>query len=96
MAMKASINGRVYNTATMAEICSKSAYNNGNYSGSTQICKTRTGLYAVVVTSNGQDCYRESYIRAIEKEAIADFIDGWRLDDKETATLLAEGILTEA
>ena len=96
MTMKASINGRLYNTDTMTTLCGKPAYNNGNYCGETSIRKTRSGLYAVVVTSNGQNLYRESYIRAIDKDKIAEFIDGWQLDDGETSTLIAEGILTEA
>lgn len=94
--MKTSINGRIYNTDKMTTLVSKDAYNNGNCSGSTEICRTKTGLFAIVVTSNGQDCYRRSYIDAIEKDKIADFIDGWRMNDEETATLIAEGILTEA
>lgn len=94
--MKTSINGRVYNTETMMTLVSKDAHNNGNYSGSTSIRRTKTGLYAVVVTSNGQDLYRRAHIAAIDKDKIANFIDGWRLDDNETATLIDEGILTEA
>jgi len=94
--MKTSINRKIYNTDTMDTLCSKDAYNNGNFCGSTSIRKTKTGLYAVVVTSNGQDLYRSAYINAIDKDQIAEFIDGWPLDDDETQTLLAEGILTEA
>lgn len=94
--MKRSINGRVYNTDTMDYLVSKSAYNNGNYCGDTHIAKTKSGLYAVIGTSNGQDLYRQSYIYAIEKDKIAEFISGWKIDDDEEATLLAEGILTEA
>lgn len=94
--MKTSINGKIYNTDTMTTLCAKDAHNNGNYSGDTRICKTPSGLYAVVGTSNGQDCYRQDYISAIDKDKIADFINGWTLNDKDTEALLADGILTEA
>lgn len=94
--MKASINGKIYSTETMIELVNKTAYCNGNYSGDTSIRKTPSGLYAIVVTSNGQDLYRCAHIRAVTKDKIASFIDGWSLTEGETAALLAEGILTEA
>lgn len=94
--MKKTINGKLYNTETMTTLASKNHHNQGIYSGSTEIAKTRGGLYAVVETSNGQDCYRSDDIEAISKSEIADLIDGWELDDDETAALIAEGILVEA
>lgn len=94
--MKKTIGGKLYNTETMTTLASRSAYTNGNYAGKTEICKTTGGAYAVVTTSNGQDCYRSNNIEAIDKAAIAERIDGWELDDGETEALLAEGIITEA
>lgn len=94
--MKSVINGKLYNTATMTTLCERSAYNNGNYAGDSSIRVTKSGNYAFVVTSNGQDLYRQSSIEAIRKEDIAGYIDGWRLDDKEVEALTQHGILTEA
>jgi hypothetical protein len=85
--MKKVIGGKVYDTETMRRLCDKSAYNNGNYSGSTWIGQTSGGNYAVVTTSNGQDLYRESNITAITRGEIPEHIDGWELSDEEIANL---------
>jgi hypothetical protein len=94
--MKCIINGKLYDTATMTILCSRNAYNNGNYVGDSSIRVTKGGNYAFVVTSNGQDLYRESSIEAVKKEEIAGLINGWRLDDEEVEALTKHGILTEA
>lgn len=94
--MKSIINGKLYNTATMTTLCERNAYNNGNYCGDSSIRVTRNGNYAFVVTSNGQDLYRESRIEAITKDEIAERIDGWRLDDNEVEALTRIGVLTAA
>jgi predicted chitinase len=94
--MKTVINGKLYNTATMTTLCERNSYNNGNYAGDSSIRVTKSGNYAFVVTSNGQDLYRQSSIEAITKDEIASRIDGWRLDDDEVAALAEHGIITEA
>jgi hypothetical protein len=94
--MKKCISGKIYDTTSMTVLCSRSAYNNGNYAGETYIGKTPGGAYAVVTTSNGQDLYREDDISEIDKAEIAAEIDGWDLDDDEEQTLKDEGILTDA
>lgn len=94
--MKKNIGGRIYDTDKMITLASRPAYNNGTYAGQTELAKTKSGSYAIVITSNGQDCYRQDDIRAIDKCEAADEIDGWTLDDEETAALIAEGILAEA
>lgn len=87
--MRKIIDGKCYNTETMTTLVGKSAYSNGNYAGETEICKTPGGAYAVVTTSSDD-------IEAIDKADIVERIDGWELDEEETATLAAEGIITEA
>jgi hypothetical protein len=77
-------------------LCQRNAHHNGTYCGDSSIRVTKSGNYAFVVTSNGQDLYRESSIEAILKEEIAKRIDGWRLDDDEVEALTQHGILTEA
>ena len=93
--MKTIINGKLYNTATMTTLCSRNAYNNGNYCGDSSIRVTRNGSYCYVVTANGQDLYRESSITAITKDEIASYIDGWRLDDDEVEALAKHGLLAD-
>ena len=80
----------------MTRLVTKDAYNNGNYAGDTSIQKTKSGLYAIVTTSNGQDLYRDADIQPVNKDQIAYVIDGWDIDDEETETLIAEGVLKNA
>jgi hypothetical protein len=94
--MKSVINGKLYNTATMTTLCSRNAYNNGNYCGDSSIRVTRNGSYCYVVTANGQDLYRESSITAIAKAEIASYIDGWRLGDEDVSALSDHGVLVDA
>ena len=94
--MRTIIGGKVYNTATMTVIVEKTAYNNGNISGSTTLRVTPSGLYCIVRTSNGQDCYRSAGIEACTVEEIPEFLDGWTPDDTEHVELLKRGILQDA
>lgn len=94
--MRKLIGGKTYNTETMTVIVDKPVYHNGNYCGSDTIRKTKSGNFAFVRSSNGQDLYRNSDIRAITKDDITDLIDGWVLDDKEQQALIDLGIATEA
>lgn len=85
--MRQIINGKIYNTATMAVLATRSHYNNGNYCGSDELCLTRTGLLAMVHTSNGQDLYRCNSIEAVTVDQLGVVLDGWELDDKEQRNL---------
>jgi len=93
--MKQVINGKLYNTETMRHLASKSAYNNGNYCGDASIRLTKGGLFAYVVTSNGQDLYRRSYIEAVTLEEAREKIEGWKLADEEVEALTEQGIILE-
>ena len=88
--MKIVLNGKVYDTDTMTTLVSKSTYHNGNCSGESRICKTPGGCYCYVTESNGQDLHRGNSVEAITKDLIAEFIEGWRLDDEELKALLEE------
>jgi hypothetical protein len=85
--MRQITNGKIYNTATMTVLATRSCYNNGNYCGSDKLCRTRTGLLAMVRTSNGQDLYRHNGIEAIAAEQLGAVLDGWELDDEEQCNL---------
>lgn len=93
--MKTVINGRIYNTDTMTTLCRRTAYHDGNEAGETRICKTRSGHYALVIDSNGQDLYRQDSIEAIQKQDIPNHIDGWNITDDDADLLIAEGIVTD-
>jgi len=90
------INGKTYNTTTMTVLASKDARHNGLYAGDASIRLTKTGLLAYVVTSNGQDLYRQSYIEAVTVEQAREKIDGWKLNEEEVAALTERGIIVEA
>lgn len=95
--MRKSIGGKVYDTDKMTTLASRSVHNgNGNYTGETELAKTRGGNYAIVITSNGQDGYRQNDIIAVDKSDVASEIDSWELTEVEAAALVAEGILKEA
>ncbi len=96
MKMKQVINGKTYNTETMTTLVSMDCYNNGNWCGSNSIRLTRNGAYAYVRTANGQDLYREASIEAINKDQVAEKIDGWKLTDEEAEILMQHGITKEA
>lgn len=94
--MKQVINGKTYNTETMTTLVSMDCYNNDNWCGSNSIRITKNGAYAYVRTANGQDLYREASIEAINKDQIAEKIDGWKLTEDEEATLIKLEIIKEA
>lgn len=94
--MKQVINGKTYNTETMTTLVSMNCYNHGNWCGSNSVRITKNGAYAYVRTSNGQDLYREASIEAINKDQIAEKIDGWKLTDEEAEILMQHGITKEA
>ena len=94
--MKQTYTGKVYDTDKMETLATKNLYNNGNYAGDVQIMVTRHGKYALVTRSNGQDSFLSSSISPIEKEDIAEAIDGWELNDDEAARLIEHGLIIEA
>lgn len=94
--MRKAINGLVYDTEKMTYLVSKNVYSNGNYAGEVSIRKTESGIYAIVTTSNGQDLHIHDDIQPVNKDEIAYIIDSWDIGEKETETLIAEGVLKNA
>ena len=94
--MKQVINGKTYNTETMTTLVIMDCYNNGNWCGSNSIRITKNGAYAYVRTANGQDLYREASIEAINKDQVAELIDGWKLTDEEAEIIIKLEIIKEA
>lgn len=85
--MRKIIDGKIYNTETMAVLACHHCYSNGNYIGSNKLCRTRTGLLALVRTSNGQDLYRCNTIEALTADEVAVAVDGWELTGEEQRNL---------
>lgn len=91
--MRQVIDGRGYDTASMRVLADRGEYSDGNYCGSDSLRVTRTGVLCFVVTSNGQDMYRRSYIEPVSVETARERIDGWKLNEDEIAALTAAGVI---
>lgn len=85
--MRTIINGKIYNTDTMTSLVTVSRFSNGNYSGSDSVRRTKTGLLALVSTSNGQDLYRCSSIEALAAADLPAAIDGWEITGEDSERL---------
>ena len=91
--MKKVRNGKVYDSDKMEIVAKVNAYHNGNYSGMTKLGRTPGGLYAIITTSNGQDCYRSNDMVPLDEGEAAGAIEGWELSDTEAARLAELGIV---
>ncbi len=79
--MKATINGKRYNTANCETLGEVDHYNNGNFSGTTYLLRDDNGQLLVHTDSNGQDIYIRDNLEAWEDSAME--IDDFRLDDDQ-------------
>lgn len=55
--MKATINGKRYDTDKCHTLAEFDHHNNGNYSGTTSLIEASNGTLLVHTSSNGQDCW---------------------------------------
>ena len=62
--MKATINGRLYNTDRCNTLAEFEHNNNGNYSGTTSLIEASNGALLVHTNSNGQDCWMQDCLFA--------------------------------
>ncbi len=79
--MKATVNGKRYDTAKCEELGEVDHYNNGNYSGTTRLLRADNGQLLVHTDANGQDCYLRDNLEVWEDSAME--IDSFRLDDDQ-------------
>ena len=92
--MKKDINGKRYDTDKMTELCSKPAYNNGNYAGATHLMVSDKGNFAIFRSSNGQDCWRTESIQPLDGvDEVIDAIEGWEFTDDEMQKLEKHGVI---
>ena len=62
--MKATINGKRYDTDKCYTLAEFDHRNNGNYSGTTSLIEASNGTLLVHVDSNGQDCWLQDCLFA--------------------------------
>ena len=55
--MKATYNGRRFDSDKCETLAERNHYNNGNYSGTTYIMRASDGQMLIYRWTNGQDCY---------------------------------------
>lgn len=73
--MKATINGRRYNTDKCEVLCTTEHHTaSGNYSGSTKLLHASDGTYLVWRDSNGEDCHMGSFLCRWDRST-------WPIDD---------------
>lgn len=64
--MKVTKNGKRYDSAKMETLAENTAYNHSNnISGGQFLMRASDGTYWLLQTSNGQDCFRDSYLEYI-------------------------------
>jgi hypothetical protein len=81
--MKTIINGKRYDTDTATVIAEKDVDHNGIYAGTDYIGVSPNGTVFAWMTSNGQDCHRDSAI--IGEDYDAQFLDGMTILDEALA-----------
>jgi len=79
--MKATINGKRYDTSRCESLCSHNHYNGGNYSGTTTLMRAKDGVYLIHVDTNGQDLW------------LSDSLDAW--DPAEHPISFFQGVSDE-
>jgi hypothetical protein len=93
--MKATINGKRYNSEKCETLAGYDHYNNGNYSGTSSLLLASDGTYLIHQESNGQDCYfRDNLFEANEENRTAtEFLEGCDLDEAQEKRLVELGLL---
>ena len=93
--MKATINGKRYNSDKCEVLAEKRHYHYGNYSGTSYLLFARDGTYLIHTYSNGQNCYlRDSLIEAnSDNRTPQEFLGECDLDKAEKR-FVALGLLT--
>lgn len=90
--MKATINGRRYNTDKCEVLGTMEHYTvSGNYSGSTTLLRASDGTYIVWRDSNGEDCHVGSFMRRWDRVAWP--IDDFDMTDEQEARCAELGLI---
>jgi len=94
--MKKIIDGKIYNSKTGESLASYDHNNNGNYSGTSTLMRTKSGLYYIWCDSNGQDGYLRDSIRTVNKEEVIEFLTNSDTTDEQIERLIKLELIKEA
>lgn len=90
--MKATINGRRYNTDKCEVLCTTEHHTaSGNYSGSTKLLHASDGTYLVWCDSNGEDYNMGSFLCRWDRAAWP--IDDFDMTDEQEARCAELGLI---
>ena len=89
--MKATIDGKRYNSETCEKLAEYDHHNNGNYSGTTSLLLAKNGEYLECTDSNGQDGYLRDSLTPCED--VKEFLDGATISNDQEARLVELGMI---
>jgi hypothetical protein len=94
--MKATINGKRYNSDKCETLASVNHHCNGNYAGASSLLLASDGTYLILQESNGQDFYFRNGLFAAncENRTPQDFLEDCDLDEDQEKRLVALGLIT--
>lgn len=94
--MKATIDGKRYDTEKCEMLGEYDHNNNGNYSGTTHLLRAQNGQLLVWTNTNGQDGYLRDELRAwcdVPAYPYDDTIDSYGLSEEQEARCAELGLL---
>jgi len=86
--MKHTVEGKRYNSDNMEKLCERDHYNNGNYTGTTELLLAKDGTYHFITRSNGQDFYVQDGIRMCYADELNGFLDIADITDEQESRLV--------
>ncbi len=94
--MKATINGKRYNSDKCETLAEYNHYSNGNYCGTSSLLLASDGTYLILQDSNAQDFYFRNGLFAAncETRTPQDFLEDCDLDEGQEKRLVALGLIT--
>lgn len=90
--MKATIDGKRYDTDKCERLGDYGHQNNGNYTGTTHLLRANNGQLLVWENTNGQDLYFRDNLRAFLDES-GDTIDSFDLTEEQEARCAELGLI---
>jgi hypothetical protein len=94
--MKATINGKRYNTEKCRTLASRDHHNNGNYSGTSSLIEASDGTLLVHTDSNGQDCWLQDSLCLFGTEWATETMDDFAdITDEERLVELGLIVIVE-
>ncbi len=93
--MKATINGKRYDSSRCETLAESEHHHNGNYAGTTYLLLAKDGAYLLHNDSNGQDCYFRDALFLADSNNVTpqEFLERCGLSDDQEKRLVELGLL---